>query len=318
MTSPSFRGGFLVLIGATLWSSGGIAIKLLEGYSPLTISAGRATVCALFFGVLLRGRVVPQSGVRRWVFAGGVAYAAVIMTFVYATKWTTAANAILLQYTAPVWIAAIMWLVARERPRARDAAAMVLGGIGVLLCMQEGLTWFSGKQDFSRTLFGDLLALCSGLSFALITMLLHHVNRVGFVRGDETRYTALWCLFYGNVLAALVGVPALVSELGMPGIPGYAPVTGWALIGWLGAFQLGLGYWFYQRGLRTTRALAASLIGLIEPALNPVWVAWFFGEIPARASIIGGVLVVCAVVALLTRRPRAPVPAGSSQEAGHV
>lgn len=289
------RGIVYVFFGAALFSTGGVGVKLLEGYSPLTISTGRAVFCALFFLCMLRGRVVPPPNARRVTIIGSIAYAIVITSFVAATKWTTAANAVILQNAAPLWIALVGWAALRERPTRIDYVVLFFGFTGVVLCMADGISWFSQNQAVSLGLLGDGVAIFSGLAFAVLLVTLRAANRRQQADDRSGNSGALWCLFYGSILAALVGMPSFVRELPGPAIKGYAPVAGWLILAWLGLFQLALGYWFYQLALRTTRALTASLVGLCEPVLNALLVAVAIGEFPSGYTIAGGAIVLGAI-----------------------
>lgn len=297
---PRFRGEIYVLLAALLWSTSGIGVKVLDGYSPLATSAGRSLVCGLFFLGLTRGRLLLPKGTRLWAGAGALTYALTVISFVFATRYTTAANAIILQYTAPLWIAVLGWLVLRERPSAREVAAMIAGGAGVIFCLGKGLTLFASERILTKALLGDAISLSSGLAFAGCIIVLRRINKGRPPETGERVPVALICMAYGNLLAVLVGAPALLAEFSNPGIPGHPPVLGWLVLLWLGIGQLGGGYWCFQRGLRSTRALTASLIALIEPVINPVWVALLVGEIPSRGTLIGGLLVLTAVILCLS------------------
>lgn len=305
----SLRGGLLVLIGALFWSTGGVGIKLLDGYGATAVNGGRSLVCALFFLAFLRGRFLPAPGVRRWVVAGTLCYAGLVSCFVAATKLTTAANAIYLEATTPLWIALLGWTFARERPLPRELLALVCGGLGVGFCITSGPPIASASSPASPAagLTGDMLALLAGFFFALLTLILRRLSRdyaqsasvmppaASAFAATPSTPPAYYCLFYGNLLAALLCFPALLGSLAHPGVTGMPVWVGWLILLWLGAGQLGLGYWCYQCGLRTTRALTAGILGLVEPLLNPVWVAMGVGEIPARGTLLGGLFIVLSI-----------------------
>jgi drug/metabolite transporter (DMT)-like permease len=302
----SLRGGLLILIGALFWSTGGVGIKLLDGYGATAVTGGRSLVCAVFFLAFLRGRFLPEPGVRRWVIAGALCYAGLVSCFVAATKFTTAANAIYLEATTPLWIALLGWTFARERPLPRELLALVCGGLGVGFCITSGPPISSAPSSPTVGLTGDMLALTAGFAFALLTLILRRLSRdyaqsvpamPPAAASATTRSTppAYYCLFYGNLLAALVCFPALRESLAHPGVTGMPVWVGWLILLWLGAGQLGLGYWCYQCGLRTTRALTAGILGLVEPLLNPVWVAMGVGEIPARGTLLGGLFILLSI-----------------------
>lgn len=297
--SASVSGSLFVVIGAALWSTGGVGVKILEGYSALTISSGRGFAGAVMFLVLMRGKLVPPPSIRVPTALASIFYAAVVTTFVIATKYTTAANAILLQHTAPLWVAVVGAVVLRERPTRRELVAMAIGGAGVFMCMYEGLSWMGSGRGVTSTLLGDGVGLLSGVSFGMVTILIRKMNSAEpYIARQST--AALWCLFYGNVLTGLVGLPVLAEEIGSQGIPDWPLTAGWLLVVWLGVGQLGLGYWFFQHGLTRTPALTASLLALTEPVLNPLWVGAIVGETPSTGTMWGGVAVLSAVVILVT------------------
>jgi drug/metabolite transporter (DMT)-like permease len=260
---------------------------------PLAVSAGRSLICAAFFLVLLRGRLfIPRNQLPTMLVAAGC-YTAVVTFFVIANKYTTAANAIILQYTAPLWIA-LHIAVTQRRPTRAEAAALVLGATGILLCT-GGLTLGIEGRGWRGFVLGDGLAILSGIALAGMTLALRAQASHPIHRNRGT----LVSIFWGNAFATLLGAGALLTQWDQAGVPDAAPWVGWALIGWLGLFQLGGGYWLFQRGLRTAPALTASLICLVEPVLNPIWVAIGAGEIPPARGLLGGCLVLAAVTLML-------------------
>lgn len=301
--SPSLRGPLLVLAAAVMWSTGGVCIKLLSDYSTLAASAGRSLVTALFFLALLRGRVRPSRDALPAVAVGAVAYAAVVTAFVAATKLTTAANAILLQSSAPLWVAAWGFLRGAERPGAAEIASLVLGGGGMALCVLG--SGGAGAATLPNARLGDVLALFSGVAFATLMVVLRgaalRAREAGSQRGD----TGILVLFHGNLLSALVGIVPLLEQLPTPAIPGKPALLGWLVLIWLGVGQLGGGYWLFQRGIRTTRALTASLLALLEPVVNPVWVALVVREFPSPWTVAGGGLVIASCVLAVAGARRA-------------
>ncbi|MDX2174854.1 MAG: DMT family transporter [Candidatus Sumerlaeia bacterium] len=304
-SSPGWVGPVSVLAGAVLFSTGGMGIKLLSEWPPLAVSAGRSLLTALFFAALLRGRVLPDRAAAPWVAAGALAYCGVVSGFVFGSRLTTAANAILLQSTAPLWIALFGWLWLRERPARGELAALLLGGVGMAFCIGgSSEAEVAGGSALAR--LGDLVSLASGVAFAaLIVLLRHATHRLG--EGESGSGTALRMILFGNLVAASFGVPSLIENLGVAAVPERPLWAGLALLAWLGFGQLGGGYFFVQRGLRSTAPLAASLLLLLEPVLNPIWVALAVGEVPPRGTFIGGafVLAACAAASLGGRRSEA-------------
>jgi drug/metabolite transporter (DMT)-like permease len=271
-----------------------MCVKLLGDMGPWALSGGRSALAALIFLALLRGQVFPTREQRRWVVAGAGVYAFVVTSYVLANLLTTAANTIILQYTAPLWIALAGWTLIGARPSARELVALTIGGGGVVLCLAPSLTFSVASCTPSRAMLGDAVALGSGVGFAALTICLRRLSRSEHGnRPEEIARAPLQCVFWGNLIAALIGAPALIAG------GGAVPALSWLILLYLGLFQLGSGYWCFQRGLRTTRALTASLLNLIEPVLNPLWVALAVGEIPHVGTLFGGSAVLAAVVTLL-------------------
>jgi drug/metabolite transporter (DMT)-like permease len=163
-----------------------------------------------------------------------------------------------------------------------------------------GASGSEGEHAFT----GDLIALLSGVFFAMLTLVLRRLGQHQAAAGAKETSPAFLCLIFGNLLGALIGLPALISSIGEAGVPGQPVAMGWLLMLWLGLGQLGAGYWFFQRGLRTTRALTAGLLNLIEPILNPVWVALVAGEFPTSRTLVGGAILMVALT-ITVSRPRA-------------
>ena len=198
-------------------------------------------------------------------------YAACLTTFVLATKWTSAANAIFLQYCGVVWVLLLAPLVLREPFQRRDAIAVGVAFSGMLL-------FFVGRFE-SRDFRGEIAALASSVFFAILVLALRR-ERGG---GAEAVVT------YGNVLAALALFPLLRGSLAVSAVSGIVLCL-------LGVVQIAVAYALFVRGLRYVSATEASLVGMLEPVANPVWVFLFLGERPAALSLLGGAIVLGAIV----------------------
>jgi drug/metabolite transporter (DMT)-like permease len=276
------RAAVLAVAGAAiLWSSGGLFIKLAP-MPALAVACGRSLVAGLFYLALLR----PDLRKARWATAAS--YAACIVTFVSATKLTTAANAIFLQYTGPAYVLVLSPLLLDEPFRPLDAVCVALSLAGMSL-------FFVGKVEAGQAL-GNALGIVSGVFFALTLVLLRRDARAG--RGDALPATAL-----GNLLAAAVTLPFALRAL-----PAVLTPRGAGVLLYLGIVQLGLAYWLFIKGVRRVPAAEASLICMLEPVLNPVWVLIGFGERPGAWAIAGGAVVISAVVV----RTLAPQPQRAS------
>jgi drug/metabolite transporter (DMT)-like permease len=226
----------------------------------------------------------PRRFTWSWLQLGAaVAYAATVTLFVVANKTTTAANAILLQYTAPVHVALFGAWFLGEKPRRLDwiALTLVLGGM-VLFFL----------EDLSMTgLWGNLAALASGLSFAWLALFLRR----------QKEGSPVEAILLGNLLAALIGLPFMLQS---------SPTeAGWLGLTLLGVFQVGLPYALFARAIREVTALEAMLIPTIEPVLNPLWVLLLLGEAPGGMALMGGAVILSTVTGrgllpLLKRRHR--------------
>jgi len=260
------RAILCVAAAALLWSSGGLFIKLAP-MPALAVAGGRSLVAALFYLAVLRPNL------RKARLTTAIAYAGCIVTFVAATKLTTSANAIFLQYTGPAYVLMLgPWLL--EEPfRPIDAACVALSLAGMSL-------FFVGKVEAGQ-FAGNLIAALSGIFFAFTIVLLRRDAKRG--NNDAMPSTTL-----GNFLAAVCTLPFVTR----------APLTGQGIsvLLYLGIVQLGFAYWFFVKGGRYVPAGEASLVSMLEPVLNPLWVFLGYGERPGRWALAGGAIVVAAVI----------------------
>jgi DME family drug/metabolite transporter len=267
--SGDMRRAVLAVAGAAvLWSTGGLFIKLAP-MPALAVACGRSLIAGLFYLALLR----PNLRAARWTTAA--TYAACIITFVSATKLTTAANAIFLQYTGPAYVLVLSPFLLDEPFRPIDGACVVLSLAGMSL-------FFVGQIETGQ-LLGNLLAIASGVFFALAIVLLRREAKSG--SGDALPSTTL-----GNLIAAAVTLPWALKAA-----PEMLSLKGGGVLLYLGIVQLGLAYFLFVRGVRRVPAAEASLISMLEPVLNPVWVLIGFGERPGPWAIAGGAIVIAAV-----------------------
>jgi len=268
----------LRIIGAaTLFSTGGAAIKAatLTGWQIASFRSGLAAV-AVFL-------LVPAAR-RGWswrVALVSVAYAATMVLFVTSNKATTAANAIFLQSTAPLYILLLAPWLLKERANRADYVTMVALAVGLGLVV-AGLP--PAAATAPNPVLGNALALASGVSWAFTLM---GLRWLGSAEGGESATMATVVL--GNLLACLLCLP-----LALPVVD--ASVTDLAIIGYLGLFQIGLAYVMMTRGLRGVPAVEASMLLLLEPALNPIWAWLVHGERPGTLPLLGGAVIFAAMV----------------------
>jgi drug/metabolite transporter (DMT)-like permease len=255
----------MVTAAALLWSTGGFLIKLI-GWNAMAINGARSAV-ALVFILSVTGR--PTFTWSRWQIVGAVAYATVTATFTAATQLTTAANAILIQYTAPVYVALFgAWLL-DEKAQMRDWAAIAFVLFGLFLFSRDDLS-IEGS-------WGLVLAFASSLSLAALILCLRR----------QKNASPLETILLGNILAILTGAPFMLGE---------APSAGsWIWIILLGCFQLGLPFILQTTALTRLTAVEVISIQVLEPVLNPVWAFVIVGERPGFWAIIGGAISLSAV-----------------------
>jgi drug/metabolite transporter (DMT)-like permease len=268
------RARWLVLAAALLFSTGGAGIKT-AAFSAAQVSCFRSGVAAIALAAWLRGRLTWT----RPVLLIGVVYGATLTLFVAATKTTTAANAIFLQSTAPLYVLLCAPVLLRERFRRVDLLYVGALAAGMVLC-------FSGQAGGRSTApapgTGNLLAFLSSLTWAATLMALRAVERHGVHRG-----VGLTAVVVGNAVAAAVAAP---WALPLPA----APAVDWATIVSLGLFQIGLAYVCLTAAMQHLPALDVSLLLLVEPVLNPCWTWLARGEQPDAATVAGGAVIVAA------------------------
>ncbi len=255
-----------LLIGAALcWSLGGVLIKSVD-WNPLAIAGARSLIAAVFVWFAFPGMNFTWSFYQ---LAGAVAYAANMVTFVAANKMTTAANAVLLQYTAPAWVALFSAWFLREKIRRSDWITISLVTGGIVLFFMDKLT-FSG-------FWGNMIAIASGFSFAWVFLLFRRQK-------EHAPYASL---FLGNVLAGAICIPFMFR--GLPGVQSLAALF------LLGIVQIGVAYSLFSVASRYVTAIDAALILLLEPLLNPVWTYLGHGEVPGKWAMCGGTIILGAI-----------------------
>jgi len=272
------KSAFFLVITGLLWSTGGLLIKNVDS-NPLAISGMRSIIASV---VILIALGKPKF---TWSFsqiASALAYTTTVILFVSANKMTTAANAILLQSTAPIYVALLSAWILKEKARLLDwiTIATVFGGMAL---------FFFESLD-SRGTIGNVLAVASGVSFAMFNI---------FMRLQKDG-SPMESVLMGNILTAIIGVPFIIGSL--------PSLTGWVSLIILGVAQLGLSYVLYSEAIKHSTALEAILILMIEPILSPLWVFFFMGEIPGKLPLIGGTIVIGAITIRFIVRTMAGKP----------
>ncbi len=273
------KGIIAIFITALMWSTGGLFIKLVT-FDAVQISFFRSFFAAIVFFLLFRKKALK---INLMTFVNAILYAGVLLLFVIATKTTTAANAIFLQYTAPIYVLILEPLLLKTRYERINI-------ITIILCFGGMFLFFMGELSPGH-FEGNLIALLSGIFFG------------GFMIGmrknkPEYQFAGI---FWGNILLALISLYSIIE------IPVF-PLNDMLMVSYLGIVQIGLAYAIFSYGLKRVLAIEASLIAMIEPVLNPVWVMIGYGEIPSTYAIFGGliILVVISVRAFLIDKFKKP------------
>jgi drug/metabolite transporter (DMT)-like permease len=256
----------LLAATAVLWSLGGVLIKGVS-LPPLAIAGFRSAIALPILLIFFRGRAVDFSTVQ---LIGGISYAATVILFVCSTKLTTAGNAILLQYTAPVYVALLSGWLLHEKIRWFDWAA-----IAAVLC---GMSLFFLDRLGSGGLAGNILAVISGFTFASLIVCMRR----------QKDASPAGSAILGNLLTALICLPWMVNS---------EPVgTDWFGLALLGVFQLGLSYICYAVAIKNVTAMEGILIPVLEPILNPLWTFFFVGERIGAWALWGGAMVIASIL----------------------
>jgi drug/metabolite transporter (DMT)-like permease len=267
MNDPGKQGGAIaaVAICALLWSTGGLLVKIVS-WNAFALAGVRSLIGGIVILLYLRR---PRF---TWSFAqisGAVCYAACMICFVAANKLTTAANAILLQYTAPLYAAAFGWIFLKEKASAIDwvTIAVVLGGMALFFMDRLSL---GGMQ-------GNLLAIVSGIFFAG-AMVSFRAQKEG---------SSLESILLSHALTFAVSLPFLWG--------GWPSCAGWGGLAFLGIFQIGISSILLTYGVKHITALQTLLTSVLEPIFNPIWVFLVLGERPGPRALVGGAVILAAV-----------------------
>jgi DME family drug/metabolite transporter len=275
-------GPAAILIAALLWSTGGLFIKTVSldawGVSFWRSLFAAFTLLIIYF--FFRKRIAGQD--QPWIspltLFCAFLYSALLILFVVATKLTTSANAIFLQYTAPIYVLFIEPMLSHTRLRRSDLIAVTVSVLAMAL-------FFVGKAELSPDqVWGNIAALVSGVAFAAYALMMKHER--------ATEATRWHCVIIGHCFICIVSALAAVG-----GITNLNPGEGdLSRLLYLGILQIGVAYAFFTYGLAHVRAIDATLLSMVEPVLNPVWVFLGIGERPGNYAIIGGAIILAIAV----------------------
>lgn len=260
---------FEVLLCGLMWSTGGIFIKLIP-WNSFVIAGLRSLLSGLVAFIYLRYRHM-RFIVSRRSMAAGAALGLTMTFFVAANKLTTAANAIVLQFTAPVFIIIISAVFLKKKFTAADVTA-----VSITMC---GIALFFFDKLGSGSLLGNCVALLAGVSFGCYYITL----------GESPQDERLSGIVIADILTFVIGIPFIFTT---------GPVLSGLPLLWiflLGVFQLGIPYVLLSEGSEYCPPLLCALLGAVEPLFNPVWVYIFDGEAPGAFALAGGVIVIVTI-----------------------
>lgn len=279
--SQQRKAMLMMALCAGLWSIAGIFIKWIS-WHPLQIAGGRSILSGLVLLAFMKatGR---RFIVNKYSLLAGIGLSGSCISFVIANKLTTAANAIVLQYTAPIFILLMSALFLKAPLKGRDIGVVLFTGIGIALFFFDELS--------PGSLTGNLLGILAGIFLALMFV------SVGLAAEDDS--VRMSGILLAHFFTAVIGSGSLFfTDFSTTGQEVLFVVI-------LGIFQLGIPYVLYALASRHCSPLACSLIGTLEPLLNPVWVLLFYGEVPGRAALVGAVIVLGAISAWLVSSGKA-------------
>ena len=268
MASNRHSGVLCVFASAVLYSIGGLCIKVIP-WSGMAINGGRTAIALVVIGIYL-AVIGHKPRFNRWILLGALCIFGTNTLFSVANKMTTAANSIVLQFTAPIFVILFSLLFWRKRPKRLDvlACAVVFGGV---------LFFFVDSLEMGGGL-GNLLALLSGVTYSGV-----------FLMNDMPDSDGISSVFWGDVLSAVTGLPFLLQETEFTSTAILSLVV-------LGVFQVAVAFILLTVGLKTTPPVTASLVSGIEPVLNPILVAVFYKETMGFFALVGAAIVIVGVV----------------------
>jgi drug/metabolite transporter (DMT)-like permease len=260
------QGLIAVVVAAILWSSGGLLIKLVT-LTPMQISFFRCSVAAITFAIIFRNKILQYN---RLTVLNSFFYAGVLFFYVIAMKKTTAANAIFLQSTAPIYVLIFEPIINKTRYDKNNFITIGICFLGMIL-------FFLG--DLSPGQFeGNIYGLMAGILFAAFFL---------GMKKNERKFQES-SIFLGNIIVAFICVPFIFTNDDLT-------FSDLWMVSFLGVFQIAIAYAFFSFGLKRVLAVEASIISMVEPVLTPFWVFIGYREVPSTATIIGGFIIIVAI-----------------------
>lgn len=259
----------MMAVCSLMWSIGGICIKLIP-WPAMLISGSRCLIATGVIALYMKVKKIPLRLNKKSLLAGA-ALAGTLTGFVAANKLTTAANAIVLQFTAPVFIMLLSALIYKKRFKKSDYLAVAFTLLGICMCFMDRMS--------TGSLSGNLIAIGSGFTYGSMYV----------INGESDPDSRMSGVFFGQFFAVLISIPFFFSAQ----VETSAVIL--SAVGLLGAVQLGIPYILLALASNHCPPLLCCLISAIEPLLSPLWVFLGSGELPGAAALVGGLLVVATV-----------------------
>jgi drug/metabolite transporter (DMT)-like permease len=210
----------------------------------------------------------------KFTILASVFYAGILIFFVIANKLTTSANAIFLQFTAPIYLLFLEPFFLKTKFRRKDL-------ITIIICISGMVLFFMGKLDIGN-IYGNLIAILTGICFAMFTLFIKWKKTLG---NENT----IISIIYGNILVGLICFPLIFNDIVISSAQFY-------ILLYMGVVQIGISYFIFNVGIKYVSATEAMIIGMLEAIFNPVWVFFGVGEVPATTAVIGGVIIFTAIL----------------------
>jgi drug/metabolite transporter (DMT)-like permease len=266
MKQKQMNGNIYIVIAALLWSFGGAFTKLIP-WGPISIACIRALIAAIVFAIYRKKISVRFT---KYNIIGGLAVFFTTFCFICSNKYTTAANAIVLQYTMPIYIIIFNSIIRKNKPTLLD----ILAVLGTML----GIAVFFIDSIGAGNLFGNIMGLLSGLSFAIVLFV-----------SSNSKVNPIDLNYIGNLIY-IVLIPLIFLDKSF-----HITIYSTSAVLFLGIVQLGIAYIFFSKGIQKTSPISAALIAALEPILNPVWALLMIGEKPSLLSVIAGFFVILII-----------------------
>ncbi|MCX7878489.1 MAG: DMT family transporter [Ignavibacteria bacterium] len=273
---PEHRKGLILIsLTAFLWSTSGFFIKFMSA-TAFQISFWRSLIAALtIFSVSLFRKEKLRIESDFISLSAAFFYAGILILFVIATKMTTAANAIFLQFTAPVYLVLLEPIVMKTKFEPKNI-------ITVIICLFGMGLFFFGKLELGG-IYGNILAIGSGICFAMFSLLLK------YKREKHNSSNTIGIVIIGNLLVSAVTLPIIFPDI-------LLDLTHTVILFYMGAVQIGISYMIFNIGIKYVSATESMIIATLEAVFNPIWVFIGLGEVPTVYSIIGGLIIFSAVI----------------------